>query len=77
MIHQKEVFLLSDLLDEIKPLTTENKSENALITNTRALKRKISKQFPDYISYYNKAKYLILYSSHMNPCEYTIAALKD
>lgn len=34
VIHQKEVFLLSDLLDEIKKLRTGNKSENVLITNT-------------------------------------------
>ena len=77
VIHQKEVFLLSDLLDEIKKLSTGNKSENALITNTRALKREISEQFPDCVSYYNKAKYLILHCSHMNPCEYAIAVLKD
>ena len=60
MIHQKEVFLLSDLLDEIKKLRTGNKSENALITTTRALKKEISEQLPDCVSYYNKAKYIAL-----------------
>ena len=42
VIHQKEAFLLSDLLDDIKRLTIENGFEDTLITNTRTLKRKIA-----------------------------------
>ena len=42
VIHQIEVFLLSDLLDHIKRLTTENGLEDALITNNRTLKKKIA-----------------------------------
>ena len=41
VIHQKEAFLLSDLLDDIKRLTIENGFEDTLITNTRTLIRKI------------------------------------
>ena len=39
-------------------------------------KREIAERFPDDISYYNKGKYLIVYCSDMNPCEYAIAVLK-
>ena len=52
VIYQKEAFLLSDLLDDIKRLSTENGLEDALITNIRTLKRKIAERFPDDVSYY-------------------------
>ena len=45
VIHQKETFLISDLLDEIKRLSLENGLEDALRTNTRTLKRKIAERF--------------------------------
>ena len=76
VIHQKEAFLLSDLLDDIKRLTIENGFEDTLITNTRTLKRKIAERFPGYISFYNKGKYLIVPWSDMNSCEYSVAVLR-
>ena len=76
VIHQKEPFLISDLLDEIKRLSTENGLDDALITNTRTLKRKIAERFPDDISYYNKGKCLIVHCSDMNPCKYAVVVLK-
>ena len=54
MIHQKDAFLLSDVLDDIKRLSIENGLENALITNTRPLKRKVAERFPCDIFCYNK-----------------------
>ena len=47
VIHQKEAFLLSALLDDIKSLTIEKGLEDALITNTRTLKKKIAEGFPE------------------------------
>ena len=76
VIHQKEAFLISDLLDDIKRLSIENVLDHALITNTRTLKRKIAERFPDDISYYNKGKCLIVHCSDMNPCKYTVVVLK-
>ena len=67
MIHQKEAFLISDLLDDIKRLSIENGLEGTFITNTHTLKRKIAERFPDDIFYYNKGKYLIVHCSDMNP----------
>ena len=46
MILQKEAFLLSDLLDDIKRLSIENGLEVALITNTLRLKIKSHILFP-------------------------------
>ena len=77
MIHQKEVFLISDLLDDIKRLNTENGLEGTFITNTHMLKRKIAERFPGDMFYYNKGKYLIVHCSDMNPCGYAVAILKE
>ena len=51
VIHQKETFLLSDLLDDLKRMTLENGLEDALITDTRTLKRKIAERFLYYTSF--------------------------
>ena len=76
MLHQKEAFPLGDILDDIKSLCIENELEDALITNSRMLKRKIAEQFPVDTFYYNKSKYLIVHCNDMNPCEYAIAVLE-
>ena len=46
-IHQKEAFLLSGFSDDIKRLSIKNGLEDALITNTCTLKRKIAVGFPE------------------------------
>ena len=76
VIHEKEAFLLSDLLEDIRCLSEENGLDEPVITNTRSLKRHIIERFPDDISYYPKGKYLIVHCSDMNPCEYAVAVLK-
>lgn len=48
MTYQKEDFLLSDLLDDIKRLTAEKGLQDALITNTHTLKRKTAEWFLDF-----------------------------
>ena len=76
VLHQKEAFPLSGLLNDIKRLSNENGLEDALIGNTCTLKSKIAERFPDDMSYYSKSKYLIVHCSDMIPCEYAIAVLK-
>ena len=58
-------------------LSIENGLEDALIANTRTLKRGIAERFPDDIFHYNKGKYLIVHCSDMKPCAYAIAILKS
>ena len=48
MTYQKEDFLLSDLLDDIKRLTAEKGLQDALIANTHTLKRKTAEWFLDF-----------------------------
>ena len=54
VIHQKDAILLSDVLDDLKRLSIENGLENALITNTHPLKRKVAERFSGDIFCYNK-----------------------
>ena len=48
----KEVFSLSDLVEDIKRLRDEIGTEESIITITRTLKRKILNTFPEEISIY-------------------------
>ena len=77
VIFEKDAFLLSDLLDDIRMLSEEYGLTEPVISNTRTLKRKITERYPDEISYYPKGKYLIVHCSDMNPCEYAVAVLKE
>ena len=73
-----EIFLSEpNTISDIKRLSNENRLEDALITYTSTLKRKIAQRFHDNISYYNKGKYLIVHCSDMKLCECTVAVLKD
>ena len=74
--HEKEAFLLSDLLKDIKRLNEVNRLTEPIISNTRILKRRIIDKFSDEISFYPKDKYLIVHRSHVNPREYTPVLLK-
>ena len=77
VVHEKDAFLLSDLLEHIKRLSELNgMTEPIIISNTRTLKRRIIDEFSDGISFYPKDKYLIVHSSDVNTCEYVLAILK-
>ena len=71
----KEVFLISDLLEDIKCLRKENSIEESIITIIRTLKRKMIDSFHEEISLYPNGKYLTVQSSNANPCQYIVAVL--
>ena len=75
IVHEKDVFLLSDLLEDIKRLSELSGLAECIISNVRTLKRIID-TFSDDISFFPKCKYLIVHSSDVNPCEYVLAILK-
>ena len=76
VVHEKDAFLFSDLLEVIKRLSELSGLTESIITNTRTLKRRIIGKFSDDISFYPKDKYLIVHKSAVNPCEYNLAILK-
>ena len=69
IVHEKDTFLLSDLLEDIKRLSEVNGLREPIMSNTRTLKRRI-------IDNFSKDEYLIVHSSDVNPCEYVLAILK-
>ena len=77
IVHEKDTFLLSDLLEDIKRLSELNGLMEFIISNKRTLKRRIIDKFSDDISFYSKDKYLIVHSSGINPSEYVLAILKE
>ena len=70
ILHEKDAFLLSDVLEDIKRLSKLNELTEPIISNIRTLKRRIIDKFSDDISFHPKDKYLIVHSSDSNPCEY-------
>ena len=77
IVHGKDAFLLSSLLEDIKTLIELNALMEPIIWNTRTLKRKILiNKFSDDISFYPKVKYLIVHSSNFDPCEYLLVILR-
>ena len=75
IVHEKDAFLLSHLLEDIKRLTELSWLTEPIISNTRTLKRRTIDKFSDDISFYPKGKYLIVHSSDANPCENVLAIL--
>ena len=76
IVHEKDAFLLCDVLEDIKRLSEHNELTEPIISNTRTLKRRITDKFSDDISFQPKGKYLIVHSSDVNPCWYVLAILK-
>ena len=75
LVHEKDAFLLSNLLEDIKRLS-ELSEMAELLSNTRTLRRRIIDKFSDDVSFYPKDKYLIVRSSNVNPCKYVLAILE-
>ena len=63
IVHEKDAFLLIDLLEVMKRLSELNGFREPIFSNTRTLKIKINDKFSDDISFYLKDKYLIAHCS--------------
>ena len=48
---------------------------DAIITCTKSLKRALEKEFGDSLGYQTVSKFVIVYSSDTNPCDYAVATL--
>ena len=51
IVHEKDAFLLCDVLEDIKRLSEHNELTEPIISNTRTLKRRIIDKFSDDISF--------------------------
>ena len=69
IVHEKDAFLLSNIVEDIRRLSELNEFTEQIISNTRTLKRRITGKFSDDISFYSKDKYLVVHSSNVNPCK--------
>ena len=76
IVDEKDAFLLSNLLEDIKCLSELNGLMEPIISNTRTLKRRIINKLLDDISFYPKDRCSIVHSSDVNLCEYVLAVLK-
>ena len=76
ILHEKDEFLLSDLLEDIKRLSELNGLTETIFLNTRTLKSRIIDKFSDDISFSPKGKYLVVCSSDVDLCQYVLAYLK-
>ena len=70
IVHEKGVFLLSDLLKDIKCSSVLNALTEHVLSNARTLKRRIINKFSDDISLQ------VFHSSDVNPREYVLPILK-
>eukprot|EP00794_Sanderia_malayensis_P019707 gene19707-21653_t len=75
ILREKQAFLLSDLLRDIKNLSDE-KGVDSPINNTAAMKKKLICVFSERLGFYPSGRQVIIYSSDMNPIEYMAATLK-
>ena len=74
IVHEKDAFLLSDLVEDIKRLSELSRLTEPIILNKRTLERGIIDKFSDDISFCPKGKYLIVHN--VDPFEYVLAILK-
>lgn len=75
ILRKKEAFLLHQLLNDVKVIS-EGNGVNAVVTNTATLRRKLAEEFGEDIGFFPTGRYVIVHSSLMNPCEYSITTLE-
>ena len=75
LVHEKDAFLFSDLLEDIKRLSELSEMTEPII-EYKNIERRIIDKFSDDISIYPKDKYLIVHNSNVNLCEYVLAILE-
>ena len=71
IIHGKEAYFLLDLLRDANLLCSHNQ-----LSRTSQLRKILSEEFEDEISFFPYGKNLLVHASDMNPCEYPVAIIK-
>ena len=72
-MREKSTYLLNELSIDITLISEEQGLEDAPITRTRSLKRRIVDKFGEDVSFFPNGKYLIVHASGINPSLCSIA----
>ncbi len=75
IIRDKHAYFLSELLKDIEILSDDEGLESPAFSNTRSLKRYITDNLGEEISFFPTGKYLLVHAIDVNPCEYSLATL--
>ena len=75
VIGRKEAFLLHKLMEHFQILCDENDLDDP-VRYTSPLRLELSKRSSEELNFISSGKYVIVYSAHVNPCDYSIATLK-
>ena len=75
VLREKNAYLLRELLEDLKNMSEEN-GVIPIVKHTVELKRRILEEFEDKISFYPTGRQVIVYSSDVNPCDYSESTLK-
>ena len=75
VFRQKNAYLLTELMHDIMNMNEEH-SIDPTTRHTHVLKEKIRNEFPDSIGFYKTMHQVIVFSSDMNPLDYTVATVK-
>lgn len=76
VIKDKEAYLMTDLLEDIKNMSTENGLQEPCMKYTYELKDKLQGHFGEKMSFYKAGRNLIVHPTSINPCMYVVATLK-
>ena len=76
LIKDQEVFLLVELLEDIKEISSDNDLDYPPITKTATLKNKLSEKFGNSIDFHLIGKRLVVHSSSVSPLSYSAATIE-
>ena len=75
IVHQKNAYLLNDLLKDYQNLFVEEGCK-PLLSDTRSLKRKLLQEFNDDLGFFPTGRHVIVHAADINPFEFTVATLR-
>ena len=76
VIKDQEAFLLTELLEDIKEISSDNDLDDPPITKTATLKLRLSEKFGNSIDFHKIGKRLVVHSSTVNPLSYSAATIE-
>ena len=76
VIKAQEAFLLTELLEDIKEIGSDDNLNDPPITKTTTLKLRLSVKFGNSIDFHKNRKRLVVHSSTVNPLSYSAATIE-
>ena len=75
VLRERNAYLLRELLEDLRSMSEEN-GVVSVVKHTVELKRRILEEFEEKIGFYPTGRQVIVFSSNVNPCDYSEATLK-